>query len=109
MSKTQNSIKKIEKQFASNVTHGFGHFFRMVGNLFVRVFKVFDSKLTVMIVPHSQGKVINFQTNVFALVLGFLVAAGVITSFFFYNNHALSTSREISALTEQNRYARKSG
>ncbi|MCR4579311.1 MAG: M23 family metallopeptidase [Treponema sp.] len=103
MSRTSNSIKKIEKQFASNVTHGFGHFFRILGNIFVRIFKVFDSKLTIMIVPHSQGKVINFQTNVFALILGFLLAAGVIASFFFYNSHSLSANREISNLEEQNR------
>ncbi len=103
MARTSNSIKKIEKQFASNVTHGFGHFFRLIGSLFVRLFKVFDSKLTVMIVPHSQGKVINFQTNVFALVLTFLLAAGVIASFFFYNSHSLSANREISSLEEQNR------
>ena len=103
MARTSNNIKKIEKQFASNVTHGFGHFFRLLGSIFLRLFKIFDSKLTVMIVPHSQGKVINFQTNVFALVLGFFLSVGVIASFFFYNSHSLSASREISALEEQNR------
>lgn len=103
MSRTSNSFKKIEKQFASNVTHGFGHFFRLVGSLFVRIFKVFDSKLTIMVVPHSQSKVINFQTNVFALALGVLLAVGVVISFFFYNTRSLSASREISLLEEQNR------
>ena len=103
MARTSNSIKKIEKQFASNVTHGFGYFFKLTGSLLLRVFKVFDSKLTIMIVPHSQGKVINFQTNVFALILSFLLAIGVISSFFLYNRRSLSANREISALEEQNR------
>ena len=76
MSRTQKALKKFEKQVASNVTHGFSAFMRRIGNFFVRIFKVFDNKLTIMIVPHSQSKVINFQTNVFALVLGILVAVG---------------------------------
>ena len=103
MSRTQKALKKFEKQVASNVTHGFGAFIRRVGNFFVRIFKVFDNKLTIMIVPHSQSKVINFQTNVFALVLGILVAVGVLTSFFYFNRRSISANMEISSLEEQNR------
>ena len=103
MSKTQKTIKKFEKQFTSKVSHGFGSFLHNVGNFFVRIFKVFDSKLTIMIVPHSQSKVINFQTNVFALILGVLVTVGVITSFFYYNRRSISANMEISSLVEQNR------
>ena len=103
MSKTRNSMKRIEKQVASNVTKGFGSFFRSIGNFFLRIFKVFDNKLTIMIVPHSQGKVINFQTNVFAMTLGVILFIGVMVSFFFYNSHSVSDSMEISSLVEQNR------
>lgn len=103
MSKTRNSMKRLEKQVASNVTKGFGSFFRSIGNFFVRLFRVFDNKLTIMIVPHSQGKVINFQTNVFALVLGIVVIIGVLTSFFFYNSRSVSNNMEITSLVEQNR------
>ena len=103
MSKTQKALKRFEKQVASNVTHGFGAFLRRIGNFFVRIFKVFDNKLTIMIVPHSQSKVINFQTNVFALVLGLLVTIGVLTSFFYYNRRSVSANMEISSLQEQNR------
>ena len=52
MPKTQKVIKKIEKRVASNFTKGFGSFFRSIGMGFVRIFKVLDSKLTIMIVPH---------------------------------------------------------
>ena len=96
-------MKRIEKQVASNVTKGFGSFFRSIGNFFLRIFKVFDNKLTIMVVPHSQGKVINIQTNVFALILGFVIFLGVIVSFFFYNSHSVNDSMEISSLVEQNR------
>ena len=95
--------KKIEKRFASNVHNGFVSFFKAVKNFFVRIFKVFDSELTIMIVPHSQKKVLNIQTNVFALVLGFTLVVGVITSFLYFNRRAVSANIEINTLMAQNR------
>lgn len=103
MSKTQKTIKKYEKRFASNVTKGFGSFIKSIGNFFVKIFKALDSKLTIMIVPHSQSKVINFQTNVFALSLSALVITGILGSFFYYNRRSISTNMEIANLQDQNR------
>jgi len=103
LSKTQKTIKRIEKRFASNVTKGFGSFLRAIGNFFVKAYKVLDSKLTIMVVPHSQSKVVNFQTNVFALILGLLLFVGILTSFFYYNHRSVSANLEISSLQEQNR------
>lgn len=103
MSKTQRAIKKIEKRVAFHVTKGFGSFFKSIGHFFVRIFKLFDSKLTIMIIPHSQSKVVNFQTNVFALFLGTIVTVGVLTSFFYFNRRSLSANMEISNLMNQNR------
>ena len=100
MPRTQKAFKKIEKRFASNVSKGFGSFFKSIGTFFVKLFKVFDNKLTVMIVPHSQTKVINFQTNIFALSLSILLLVGVLTSFFYYNKKSATVDREISSLLE---------
>jgi murein DD-endopeptidase MepM/ murein hydrolase activator NlpD len=101
--KTQKTVKKFEKRFASNVTKSFSSFFKSVGGLFVKLFRIFDRKLTIMIVPHSQNKVINFQTNVFALILGVFITVGVISSFFYFNRRSISANAEISSLMEQNR------
>lgn len=103
MSKTQRAIKKIEKRVASNVTRGFGSFLKSIGHLFVRGFKIFDSKLTIMVIPHSQSKVVNFQTNVFAIFLGFIITVGVLASFFYFNRRSISANAEISNLVSQNR------
>ena len=103
MSKTQKALKRFEKQLASNVSHGFGAFMRRIGRFFVRIFKVFDNKLTIMIVPHSQGKVINFQTNVFALLLSVILIAGLGSSFIIFNKRSLAANTEISSLMNQNR------
>ncbi len=102
MSRTQK-YKKIEKKFASNVHNGFVSFFKAIKNFFVKAFKIFDSKLTIMIVPHSQGKVINLQTNVFALALGGIIVVGIVTSFLYFNRRAVSSNIEITNLMNRNR------
>lgn len=102
LARTQR-YKKIEKRIASNVHNGFVSFFKAIGNFFVRLFKVFDSKLTIMIVPHSQSKVINIQTNVFALSFGLILVIGIVISFFYFNRHAVISNAEISNLMNKNR------
>lgn len=103
MSKTQKALKKIEKKVASNLTLKIGNFFKSVGGFFVKVFKIFDSKLTIMIVPHSQNKVLNFQTNVFALSASTVLVIGILASFLYFNKRSLSSNVEIASLQEQNR------
>ena len=56
-----------------------------------------------MIVPHSQGKVINIQTNVFAFILSGCLTVGIISSFIYFNRHSISANMEISNLMNQNR------
>ena len=56
-----------------------------------------------MIVPHSQNKVVNFQTNVFALIFGIILIVGIISSFVYFSEHAVSSSTEISRLMNENR------
>ena len=105
MPKTQKAMKKMEKRFASNMTHSFSSVFRSIGSAFVTLFRIFNSKLTIMVVPHSQSKVINFQTTVFALIFGFLLFVGILSSFFYFNRRSISANMQISSLTEQNRAA----
>ena len=105
MPKTQKAMKKMEKRFASNMTQSFGSAFRSIGSAFVTLFRIFNSKLTIMVVPHSQSKVINFQTTVFALIFGFLLFVGILSSFFYFNRRSISANMQITSLTEQNRAA----
>lgn len=102
MSRTQR-YKKIEKRFASNIQNECISFFRALKLFFIKIFKIFDGKLTIMIVPHSQGKVINLQTNVFAMSTGILLIVGIVISFLYFNRRAISTSAEISSLMTSNR------
>ena len=95
--------KRIEKNLVARMMHSLGAFFTQIGHFFVRVFRIFDEKLTIMIVPHSQGKVINLQTNVFALTLGLLVIIGVTGSFVYFNHKTSGSNAEIARLKEENR------
>lgn len=103
MPKTQITVKRIEKQFASKVSKRISKFFKYIGLGFAKLFGILDRKLTVMIVPHSQNKVINFQTNIFALILGCILTVGVISSLIYFNHRSVISSREINNLMTQNR------
>ena len=83
--------------------HAFRLFFVSIGKICTNVIKFFDGKLTLMIVPHSQGKVFSVQTNVFALVLGIILAIGITGSFVYFNQKNASSGLEISRLRDENR------
>ena len=78
----RNSVEKSQNHFSNSSNK---NFLKKTGAFFSKVFHIFDNKLTVMIVPHEKGKVINFQTNVFAMVLAILVIAGILFSFIFFS------------------------
>ncbi len=95
--------KKVEKNIVFSILHVLSSFFLLIGKAFLKVFRAGDRKLTVMIVPHSQKKVVNFQTNVFSLITGFILLAGIAVSFVYFNKQAVGTTSEISRLREENR------
>ena len=93
----------MEKKVASKTSNAVFSFFGIIKNTAVSVFKILDSKLTIMIVPHSQSRVINFQTNVFSLALGTTLVAGIVMSFFYFDRKAIKSTATITQLTTQNR------
>ncbi|MBE6344521.1 MAG: M23 family metallopeptidase [Spirochaetaceae bacterium] len=95
--------KKIEKNAAFSITRFFTRCFKFIGHFFSSVFKVFDRKLTIMVVPHSQSKPLTFQTNIFALIFGVILIVGVASTFFYFNKQAIGTSSEIARLQNENR------
>ncbi|MGN0757497.1 M23 family metallopeptidase [Treponema sp.] len=95
--------KRLEKNIVSRIMHAFRLFFVSIGKICTNVVKFFDGKLTLMIVPHSQGKVFSVQTNVFALVLGIILAIGITGSFVYFNQKNASSGLEISRLRDENR------
>ncbi|HBG65340.1 MAG TPA: peptidase M23 [Treponema sp.] len=74
-----------------------------VQRLCVRVFRLFDEKITVMIVPHEKGKVFTLQTNIFAMLMGFIIFAGITCSFIYFNKKTAGSALEISRLRAENK------
>lgn len=64
---------------------------------------LFTNKITIMVVPHSQGRVVNFQTNLLAILLGIVVVIAIILSVVYFNNHSAFSSKEVSSLVSENK------
>lgn len=102
MAKTRH-YKKLEKNVVASLLSASRRLLNALCAFFIKVFHICDSKLTIMIVPHSQGKVINFRTNVFALGLGCILVVGVISSFVYFKKHDAGISQELSRSMKENR------
>lgn len=97
--------KKQDNSFFSRTTRGVGSIFAGIGRGIARFVKFFDQKLTIMVVPHSNGKVFNIRTNAFAIIIGIAVIAGVIITFVPFSKHSTGSGAELSRLHEENKEA----
>lgn len=100
MFKRRKMINRSSNSFANSSAN---NVFRKIGAFFGKIFHIFSNKLTIMIVPHEKGKVVNFQTNVLAMSLAIIVVAGILFSFIFFNKHAVASNSEIDRLYAENR------
>lgn len=97
--------KKQSNSFFAQVGQGFKSFFSAIGRGIVKLFKSGNQKLTIMVVPHSHGKVFNIRTNAFAIAIGIIVLAGVILTFVPFSKHSTGSGAELSRLHEENKEA----
>ncbi|MBR1912811.1 MAG: M23 family metallopeptidase [Treponema sp.] len=95
--------KKFEKNFVSHILQGLGSFFSVIGTGCKNLIRLFDEKITIMIVPHANSKVINIQTNIFAMIIGAVILVGITGSFVYFNKKTISSTIEISRLRKENR------
>ena len=101
MSKTR-TYEKLEKNILKKAGSGLGTVFSAIASGVRKFFKVCDSKITIMIVPHNQTNVLNFRTNVFSLVFGLIITVGILFSFFYFNRENALSASEIARLEEEN-------
>lgn len=100
--------KKAEKNFVFSILNSCKQFFSAIGRFFLFIFKAGNRKLTIMLVPHSQKKVLNFQTSIFALIILLIILSGLTLSFVFYNKQSFIASRELSLLRDENKKTKAS-
>ncbi len=95
------------KRAENNLVRAFGGFFKQCGKaVAAAVLKFINGgrkKLTVMIVPHSQKKVVNFQTSIFSIVFVVLLLIGMLASFFWFTAESVAAAGKLAALKEETR------
>ncbi len=107
MPKTRG-YKRVENTIIRSIGLSIQRLFLCVASIVSRFFRGGRRKLTIMVVPHSQKQVVNFQTTVFSLFFFILIIGGIITSFFWFSRQTISTSQDLAQLREESRTARAS-
>ncbi len=100
------------KRFENSVFRSIGRFFKKTvlsaGTALSSFLRGGRRKLTIMVVPHSQKKVMNFQASIFSLFFFCLFICGIIVSFFWFSQNALLTNQSLTDLERQSREAQAS-
>lgn len=100
MSRTRG-YKKAENNIVRYLSKQLKTVFGMAGHLVQSIVAGGRKKLTIMIVPHSQKKVINFQTSIFSLLFTLLIVIGVFSSFFWFAHKTAVSVQDLSATKEE--------
>ncbi|MBI9103340.1 MAG: M23 family metallopeptidase [Spirochaetales bacterium] len=92
------------KEFENKIVYRIGKFFKRIGtgitSFFTSFFDAGRQKFTVMLIPHSEKKVLNFRISVFALVfMGFLLTA-ILGSFILFTTQFSGVTNMLSDKTE---------
>lgn len=96
------NYKKAEKQFSMAFTRKVKSTSSGVGKFFSFLAKNLSKKLTIMVVPHSQKKVLNFQTSVFSVLLVGIFAVGMVVFFVWFGHKNAASNVELARLTKEN-------
>ena len=107
MSRTRG-YKKAENNIVRYLSKQIKAVLGYVGRFFQSIIAGGRKKLTIMIVPHSQKKVINFQTSIFSLIFTLLIVIGVFSSFFWFAHKTAVSVQDLSATKEEAQKAQAS-
>jgi len=89
-----NQYKNWEDQVARQVKRGFSGFFSRVAEALGRLWTLGRQNFTIMLIPHSERKIINFKISVFALTFLGLLGVGVMGALYFYTTNFVSMARQ---------------
>lgn len=100
--------KRIENNIFRSIGRFFKKCFNATGNGISSVFRGGQRKLTIMVVPHSQKRVINFQTSLFSLIFFVVAIVGIFGSFFFFSRNAIVSQKNLAEVQTEARETRAS-
>ena len=100
--------KRVENNIFRTIGRFFVKCFSTIGNGLTAIFHGGQRKLTIMVVPHSQKKVVNFQTSFFALIFFVFIIVGIFGSFFWFTRNAVVSEKNLTEMQQETRETRAS-
>jgi murein DD-endopeptidase MepM/ murein hydrolase activator NlpD len=88
-----SQYKNWEDQVARQVKKGFRGFFGRVKDSLGRLWALGRQNFTIMLIPHSERKIINFKISVFALTFLGILALAVVGAFLWYSSSYTGINR----------------
>ncbi len=102
-----NEYKKVEKEYADRMGAWFRRIWVSLGNSFKHVMMKGKQRFTVMLIPHSEKKIFNFQISFFTLIFATFTLCIVLVGFFVLATHFTYTNRLNDELSSSvNSYAK---
>jgi murein DD-endopeptidase MepM/ murein hydrolase activator NlpD len=92
--------KKVEKEFADRMGSWFRRVWVSVASFFKRMMIKGKQRFTVMLIPHSEKKIFNFQISFFTLIFVTFTIGIVLIGFFFLATSFTYTNKQNVSLTQ---------
>lgn len=93
-----SDYKKLEKNFFTYLHTHLIFLKRIIGHSYRRFVQKGREKLTVMLIPHSEKKIFNFQISLFTIAFIIILMAGIIATFFISTSRYTLTKKEMDDL-----------
>ena len=93
--------KKAEKEFADRIGSWFRRAWVSIGNFFRYIMVKGKQRFTVMLIPHSEKKIFNFQISFFTLIFVTVTLSIILVGFFFLATHFTYTNKQNVSLTQE--------
>jgi murein DD-endopeptidase MepM/ murein hydrolase activator NlpD len=93
-----SEYKKLEKRLFSYIKSHLTFLKRWIVYSYKRFAQKGNEKLTVMLIPHSEKKIFNFQISLFTIAFLIIVLSGVVVTFFISTSRYTITKKEMETL-----------
>ena len=92
--------KNVEKQFANRLGSWIRRIWVSIANLFKYVMQKGKQRFTVMLIPHSEKKIFNFQISFFTLIFVTITLGIVLIGFFLLATNFTYTNEKITKVSQ---------
>ena len=93
-----SEYKKLEKRFVTYLKSYLTVLKRWIVYLYKRTVQKGKDKLTVMLIPHSEKKIFNFQISIFTICFLVVLLSGIVITFFISTSRYTLTKKEMEKL-----------